>query len=573
MSGLDYVALGDGALPTSQFPNPVRSALGLLGVALSGLVVHLMSDLNKPPPSTDFIPKRGKQAVAVRPTPPGALQLLTLNAAGPKCLFSYEHRDEGDAFATGADTEKGYLYGVRFADGSPLIEATGNPVDFVKGKLLCWPKAQFLKKLHEADKYWRFTPTGNVQGGSSHRAVVLVVRRDGSAAKAFCYFRSPVMDHFDPKFPPRVVIFGGMGRVGQSTMRSLESLGYTNTKVVGRRKPNIISTSRGGYIPLGCEGTENFTIGDEARAAIRESDIVINIMGPFQARARAELLEAILTERRRAPRPLLKRFYIDLSDDYSYGAKVTALSKQCAELNVTAVTNGGLSPGVSNLLVADELERRPQQHPNIRLHYFTAGTGNLGPTILTTSFLLLGSDCHIIDNEKETTVPSCSEIINKNFTKIGKNNVVLLDLPDATSLGKFYHANSSRGYFGTRPEIWNKLHVSIGRNFPKKWLKSRDFCEKFAKVSYFPTRIVDKFVGSALAMKLEVGPSTIDFYHPDFLTSAGIGAALMTTAMWEQGNRFPTFGAFFPEEFYDATTRQRIFRRAQKMGCVIQRPL
>jgi len=66
-------------------------------------------------------------------------------------------------------------------------------------------------------------------------------------------------------------------------------------------------------------------------------------------------------------------------------------------------------------------------NPFSRFFYYTAGSGGAGPTILTTSFLLLGEDVIAYNKGKEIKLKPYSGALNIDFGKgVRKKNVYLL---------------------------------------------------------------------------------------------------------------------------------------------------
>eukprot|EP00808_Paulinella_micropora_P017465 g80985.t1 len=587
MSGLDYTALQEPGSVVVSPRNALRTAAGAIAVGLltlgttSRALLYLFSGNNEP--STEpFKPKLGIDAVTIRPQGPGLVSLLPPPAfpRAPTSIFIYGEIPPELAVGVKDDA---WLYGAKLGNGTMAI-ITGRPGDVIKGKLVSGFRIQLMQNIAERT-YGYYLDSSRLRTGKAP-----VVKRDGSAEEVYFYYQvdedpwpfatqagRDSHAHGEATFtPPRVVIFGGCGRVGQSTYNSLRLLGFTNTQVVGRTRPKATSRLSDHFIPLGCKTVQDFRPGSEAMEAIRSADILVNTMGPFQGRNSAELLEALLEDRRkrlfRAIGPLKRQFYMDVSDGFEYAMKCKALGEEAKQLGVIGVTSGGIFPGLSNLLVADMLARYPQENANVRLYYFTAGTGGVGTTILTASFLLLSEECHVWENGHSVTIPACSDVKIVDFRKWGNVTVVNLNLPEATSLGLTLKLNSSKAYFGTAPEAWNHLMISMAKNVPNKWLSDRSFCSKVAAVSILPNRVVDKFVGSSVEWKVEVGKKTVDFAHRDLEESVGLATALLTQGIWEQGEKAPLAedGIYFPEEYYNTETRDRIFRRAIGMGCDIR---
>eukprot|EP00808_Paulinella_micropora_P003891 g76600.t1 len=592
MSAVPYTALEDGSLlHRPSLLKPAKAVLSLAGVLLTGLgglALHGSLFTTTPTTTQQFTPKQGMNEVLVKPGPLMPFQLVSpagLFAQYNKfCLFlygprAYSNQLSADSFVRGSEEQEGWVYGARLTQGI-LAEVTGNPEDILKGQVLCWTKLDRKAaegRLKTADREYNYMQ-GN-EDWATKRHEVKAVLRDGSSQKVALYFAAQpsTFVHLPDAIPtagprpynlkrmPKVVIFGGTGKLGTSSFRGFRRIGYTDTKVVGRTPPKegselyehfipldlaswmstsfILTWVRGSelyehFIPLGCETVQDFKPGDRAVKALQDADIIINTMGPFQGRKEAETLQAILANKDPTHSAHHPQFYMDVADDIEYATMCKQLEPKCQKMNVTGISSGGISPGLSNLLVVDAF-----------------------------TFLLLGQDCQVMEDGVIKAVPSCSEVKLVNFTEVGPVRVTLLNLPEAQSLAKNLDVSECKAYFGTGPEMWNSVHLALAKNLPRKWLKSREWCENFAKISMFPNRIVDKFVGAAVGMKLEVGDQIIDFFHPDCLESAGFSVALLAQGMWEQG---PRPGVYFPEEFYDPKTRAAIFARARELGCTIE---
>eukprot|EP00808_Paulinella_micropora_P024834 g66135.t1 len=206
MASLDYVGLRDEA--SVKLMSPLKLAGGLLGTALalggslkalaSGVKYNLFQGNHEY--DTDFVPKSGVDYVLVRVDgrAPGSLSMLSPSLAGPSCLFAYgpleptRPDDQGNQpFASGAKIEEGWLYGAVFDPQlNPWAYPTGNPEDVLIGRLFCWSSVTFYKKLQIADEYRNYDPR-RPEATVLRRGTVWVVRRDGSAAKAYWYYMEP----------------------------------------------------------------------------------------------------------------------------------------------------------------------------------------------------------------------------------------------------------------------------------------------------------------------------------------------------------------------------------------------
>eukprot|EP00457_Paulinella_chromatophora_P001142 gb/GEZN01001144.1/.p1 GENE.gb/GEZN01001144.1/~~gb/GEZN01001144.1/.p1 ORF type:complete len:977 (-),score=172.20 gb/GEZN01001144.1/:300-3230(-) len=219
MASTDYVALDDGlASPFSLWRHPVRLAVGLAGMALTGIAglagpsimqfakkkggsklqKAFEDDIALVEGNQPFVPNRGIPKVLIKPGKPGLLQVpLPSSDNGPFCLFTYGSLMEHDmekTFSEGAKISAGWVYGAKIASPGTVALPTGKGEDVLKGKMLCWPAATFEHKIIASDKARGYNPSRDSKTHSSKpneptlwRETVSVVDEDGDVRVAWCY--------------------------------------------------------------------------------------------------------------------------------------------------------------------------------------------------------------------------------------------------------------------------------------------------------------------------------------------------------------------------------------------------
>ncbi|XP_031272470.1 uncharacterized protein LOC116130927 isoform X3 [Pistacia vera] len=185
----------------------------------------------------------------------------------------------------------------------------------------------------------------------------------------------------------RVLVLGGTGRVGGSTAVALSKLSPQLQIVFScrnREKGAAMVDKLGKNSELAEVNIDNV---DSLETALRDVDLLVHAAGPFQQSENCNVLEAAIET---------KKAYLDVCDDTSYALLAKSLKDRAISANVPAITTGGIYPGVSNAMAAelvraarDESKGEPER---LRFSYYTAGTGGAGPTMLATSFLLLGKE-------------------------------------------------------------------------------------------------------------------------------------------------------------------------------------
>ncbi|KAF7827335.1 Saccharopine dehydrogenase / Homospermidine synthase [Senna tora] len=220
----------------------------------------------------------------------------------------------------------------------------------------------------------------------------------------------------------RVLVLGGTGRVGGSTAVALSNIcPDLRIVVAGRNREKGAAM----VAKLGVNSSFAQVDIDDVKSletALEDVDIVVHTAGPFQQTEGCSVLEAAIKT---------KTAYVDVCDDTNYAWRAKSLMSRAVAANIPAITTGGIYPGVSNVMAA-ELVRAAESEAKVkperlRFSYYTAGTGGAGPTILSTSFLLLGEEVVAYSKGERLKLKPYSGMLNIDFGKgIGKRDVYLL---------------------------------------------------------------------------------------------------------------------------------------------------
>jgi saccharopine dehydrogenase-like NADP-dependent oxidoreductase len=193
------------------------------------------------------------------------------------------------------------------------------------------------------------------------------------------------------------LVVGGSGRVGGSTVRWLYELSRRDgsdglpVAVGGQSAASFVAAQRRlsekgvpaaelQFVPMDVEASV-----DTLRAVVRGRAIVVHTAGPFQGRRDPVLLAACIAEG--VP-------YVDVCDEWHLAQQAkTSLHQPAIDKATTAVTAAGIWPGTSALMAAEAVSKLGSGGcEKLDLSFFTAGTGNAGPTIVSATFLLLCQD-------------------------------------------------------------------------------------------------------------------------------------------------------------------------------------
>ncbi|CAM9708080.1 unnamed protein product, partial [Ectocarpus fasciculatus] len=193
----------------------------------------------------------------------------------------------------------------------------------------------------------------------------------------------------------RVIVVGGSGRVGGSTVRALRQLAGPGLELLvgGRSQRNFVkSVERWRTLPGGGEGYDysdvkfvELDLGDAASlaSALDGCDLVVHTAGPFQRKTRPEVVPAAVST------PLVP--YVDVCDDARLAMVAKALNEKSQEAGVSATISAGIWPGIDQLMAVEACEMLggASEVESIDFSAYTAGTGNAGTTILSATFLIL----------------------------------------------------------------------------------------------------------------------------------------------------------------------------------------
>ncbi|KAG0480434.1 hypothetical protein HPP92_011292 [Vanilla planifolia] len=298
------------------------------------------------------------------------------------------------------------------------------------------------------------------------------------------------------------------------------------------------------------------------RTALDGVDLVIHTAGPFQQEEKCNVMEAAIS---------MKTAYLDVCDDTSYAWRAKSFHEKAVSAGVSALTTCGIYPGVSNVMAAElvhvarnESNDEPEK---LRFFYYTAGSGGAGPTILATSFLLLGEDVIAYNKGQEIKLKPYSGMLTIDFGKaVGKRDVFLLNLPEVRSTHEILGVPTVSARFGTAPFFWNAGMQAFAKFVPSHILRDRGRVKQLAQLFDPLVRAIDGIVGERVSMRVDLecssGRKTTGlFTHKRLSVSVGNAIAAFALALLE-GSSQP--GVWFPEqpEGIAVDARERLLERA-----------
>lgn len=369
-----------------------------------------------------------------------------------------------------------------------------------------------------------------------------------------------------------VLVVGGSGRVGGSTVRWLKTLSDRQQNPVsitvgGRRNESYQAAIRNKVIPSEVDFLSMDIDGDESalkrtleqwKSSKNDEEggcMVVHTGGPFQGRTSPVLLRSCIE---------LSMPYADVCDEWELAeTSKVELDQQAKDAGVPAIVSCGIWPGVSALMAAEgvaKLKKKSSEEDvqieSIDYSFFTAGTGNAGPTIVSATFLLLTTPVITFMNGIRQDKEPWTEMKEVDFGNgIGTKPVWLLDNPDVPTTALYLNPNekppncSSR--FGTDPLPWNYLFGGM-KALPRSLLYNREAMQNFSLFSEPIIRLVDKLVGSTNAMRCDVTAKngdkvTLRIAHPDLEQCVGLATAAFALEMLNKQQTVQP-GVWFPSE-------------------------
>uniref|UniRef100_A0A803PTL0 Saccharopine dehydrogenase NADP binding domain-containing protein n=1 Tax=Cannabis sativa TaxID=3483 RepID=A0A803PTL0_CANSA len=344
----------------------------------------------------------------------------------------------------------------------------------------------------------------------------------------------------------KVLVLGGTGRVGGSTAISLSKLCPDLRILVGGR-----NRDKGAAMVATLGGNSEFAEVDidnvnSLEATLNDCDLVVHAAGPFQQTHKCSVLEAAINT---------KTAYVDVCDDTSYAQLAKTFKDRAVAANVPAITTGGIYPGVSNVMAAELVRLARSENKlepeRLRFYYYTAGTGGAGPTILATSFLLLGEEVVAYNKGKEIKLKPYTGMLNIDFGRgIGKRDVYLLNLPEVKSAHEILGIPTVSARFGTAPFFWNWGMEAMTSLLPMEYFRDKNKVQQLVQLFDPIVRALDGFAGERVSMRVDLefpnGRNTIGlFSHKSLSVSVGTATAAFALAVLE-GSTKP--GVWFPEE-------------------------
>ncbi len=285
----------------------------------------------------------------------------------------------------------------------------------------------------------------------------------------------------------QVLVIGGCGRIGQQV--ALDIANHTDAEVIvtSRNTEQIVNPPLK-FLPLDLAQRE------QLQKAIAGVDLVVHCAGPFHHRY-GRVLQACIAA---------GVDYLDVSDHRSFYERVVKDQDKAIAAGVTAILNTGIFPGISNSMVKQGVEQF-ERVEKIHLSYVVASSGGAGLTVMRTTFLgLRAKFAAWIDGQWQQVTPYTEREVIEFPPPYGKTGVYWFDVPETYTFADSFNARTVITKFGSIPDFYNHLTWITAHVFPASWVESPPGIEFFSRVSYWMTKVTDKFSGIGVAMRAEI---------------------------------------------------------------------
>ncbi|MGC8943860.1 MAG: saccharopine dehydrogenase family protein [Caldisericia bacterium] len=169
----------------------------------------------------------------------------------------------------------------------------------------------------------------------------------------------------------KIVVLGGCGTVGRVATKTLLSFGNFEITVADKERDIFEKTFEGftnliKFYEFDAENSESI------KDAIKNSDVVLNTVGPYYKYGPKILKEAIE----------LNKDYVDVCDDFDATKEDLSLNEIAKNKNISCLIGMGSSPGFANVLVKLADDFLFDQIESIDIYHAHGGEEHEGPAVV-----------------------------------------------------------------------------------------------------------------------------------------------------------------------------------------------
>jgi saccharopine dehydrogenase (NAD+, L-lysine-forming) len=231
----------------------------------------------------------------------------------------------------------------------------------------------------------------------------------------------------------RVVVLGGCGTVGTVAVRTLAGMDDFSEIVIAdinyeKAQQRVSEIGGACSDAIQVDATDPQSI----KNAIRGSDVVLNVCGPFY-KLGPIVLKAVIEERIN---------YVDVCDDYDATRLLLKMNENAKQQGISVLTGMGSSPGISNLLVKFCADQMLDEVDSIDILHAHGGEPSEGAAVVAHRIHSMISPIPMYLNGEFTTVDYFGEDgkaleIDVDFHCVGKYKCYPYPHPETITLPNY----------------------------------------------------------------------------------------------------------------------------------------
>jgi len=245
----------------------------------------------------------------------------------------------------------------------------------------------------------------------------------------------------------KILILGATGKTGRLTLKKLVELDQ-NVTIGGRNKPELEALSAKYHVPHLC-----IDIKDKGKliSIFKNFNTIINLVGPFTSLGYIPVNAAIAARVHYLDSSWEQEFFYNLNSYHDYAVK-----------NKVAIVSGiGMSPGVSDLMVASGYQEFDEIQ-NISIHYVEGMQNRFSYGSLISAAKALKSQSLFFSGGQFVPVKAggkTKEFVFRN--KFKKQKLISYPTGDVVTIPRYIKTDSVESYFGAEAVTITFLILSM----------------------------------------------------------------------------------------------------------------
>lgn len=225
----------------------------------------------------------------------------------------------------------------------------------------------------------------------------------------------------------RVVVLGGTGYMGKVAAYLLAKHGKVEVSVAGRSNDRAKTAAGEVNARIGRDVVKHEVVNvenpDELKRSMRNTDVVVNCVGPYYRYGINTIKAAIETGTK----------YSDICDEYVAAKEIVKLDGDAKKAKATILTSLGSSPGLSNIQVQHSA-RRMDSVSDVRIAWTSSQADPFGPSVMKHCLHCYNSPHQYLDGKLVQVEPFSGRQIVEFPPPVGKVDVVYFDHPEVLTI-------------------------------------------------------------------------------------------------------------------------------------------